>query len=382
MPLATYLNKILRLIEPPRSKNVKRLNFAITYLCDSQCRMCNIWKIYRENPEARKEELSFEEIRRIFDDSHALRRLDEISLTGGEPFLRKDFVDIYTYFREHYASAAIIITTNGLNSSLIFHTIQQLCEVNRSAPPVLVFSLDGGEKTHSQLRGIRGGYEKVLSTIDRIRSWVPELQMGFSYTILPENYRELEEIYLLSKKLDMRFTVRFADTNEQYYGNEEQTFRWTDHMCAEIQATLDKIIPDIFSERTLLKKLFNPDVYFFSRLVEYQKNPRRLFECYSGTHSLFLDPYGNVYPCIKYTHPYGNVKETDFQQVWTSPQAEKIRASIANRECHCWTECETIPSLQRTIDRPRIEFLARKMFNPDRSYMSLRGRKDSEKIKR
>jgi radical SAM protein with 4Fe4S-binding SPASM domain len=361
MPIATYFNKVLRLIEPPRSEKVKRVNFAVTYLCDSRCRMCNIWKIYRENPKALTDELSFEEIQQLFEESSYLRKLDEISLTGGEPFIRKDFVDIYTYLREKYTYATIIITTNGLNSSHIVNTVKQMCERGDTSLLVFMFSLDGGKETYTQIRGIPRGYEKVLKTIEGIRFFVPEVRMGLSYTILPENYRDLEEVYLLSRKLGIGFTMRFTDTNENYYGNEGQVFQWTDEILRETQAMIQKIIHDLLAERSLVRKLFNPDTYFFSRLVDYQKNPRRIFECYSGTHSLFLDPYGNIYPCIKYATPYGNIKATGLQQVWTSPQAEKIRVAIANHECHCWTECETIPSLQRTIDRPRIEFLARRI---------------------
>ncbi len=88
-------NKLIRLVQPPTPLKVKRANIAITYACDGRCRMCNIWRRYRENPEAIQNELSFDEIAQAFEGSNYLRFLDEILITGGEPFLRMDLFEIF-----------------------------------------------------------------------------------------------------------------------------------------------------------------------------------------------------------------------------------------------------------------------------------------------
>ncbi len=41
-------HRVRRLAEPPDPYRVKRLNFAVTYLCNSRCTMCNIWQFYRK----------------------------------------------------------------------------------------------------------------------------------------------------------------------------------------------------------------------------------------------------------------------------------------------------------------------------------------------
>src|SRR5690349_11887398 len=55
---------------------------AVTYKCNSKCIMCNIWKEQPQN------ELSSHDFLKL------PKTLKDINITGGEPFLRKDLVDI------------------------------------------------------------------------------------------------------------------------------------------------------------------------------------------------------------------------------------------------------------------------------------------------
>ena len=51
----------------------------------------------------------------------------------------------------------------------------------------------------------------------------------------------------------------------------------------------------------------------------WQKNPKRKIKCYAGTHSFFLDPYGDIFPCIMLNKKIGNIKE-GFDKVWLSKE--------------------------------------------------------------
>ena len=81
--LARLLNKSVRLLTRPTPQRILRVNYAVTYLCDSRCVMCDIWKRYREDPSGIAQELTTDEVAQAFAASAALRGLDEISLTGG-----------------------------------------------------------------------------------------------------------------------------------------------------------------------------------------------------------------------------------------------------------------------------------------------------------
>src|SRR5207249_11174898 len=110
-------------------------------------------------------------------------------------------------------------------------------------------------------------------------------------------------------------------------------------------------VADILRERPRVERALNPDTYFYSRMTDYQRAPRRIFECFSGTHSFFLDPWGNVYPCITLSTSLGNLRQQAFDDLWFAAPAGAVRTDIAEERCHCWTECEALPSLQRVLRR-------------------------------
>ena len=338
------IHKIKRIISTPNPAKIKRINFAITYLCNSQCKICSIWKKYRNDTVSPQQELDFSQIKRLFNQNKSFKELDEISLTGGEPFLRHDFRDIYQFFRQNFPRATIIINTNGLQAK------DNWIKTKEDALwTVVLFSLDGLEETNDLIRGIEGSYQRVISTIKHYQKVFPSLRMGLSFTILPTNFHELREIYDLSRRLKLSFTMRFACNSEIYYNNSEIKLEWTDEMLRNVDADIQLIVKETAQSRNRLNRLLNPDLFFYSRMVYYQRNKKRLFQCFSGVHSLFLDPYGNIFPCIFLVESIGNVTKEPFDDLWFSKKAGQQRISIANEECHCWTECETIPSLQRNL---------------------------------
>lgn len=341
-------NKLTRLLTRPVPQKIKRVNFAVTYRCNSRCQMCNIWKKYKEKPESVNEELSYKEIVRIFDNSHCLRSLDELILTGGEPFLRKDLPQIVKYFTSRYPGASIVIPTNGMHTESILDMYQNIFE-STACLPILVFSIDGMENCHDTVRGIAGAFSNTIQTIKTLSLKYPDANMGLSLTITKENFHELRHVYSLSREMNVAFTMRFAATCENYYDNAKQERSWTNDEFQSIESDIQKIVLDIKHTRSLLPRVLNPDTYFFSQLVKYQKSPERLFRCYSGTHSLFLDPYGDVFPCMFLDQKIGNIKNSSFDSIWLSSVAENSRKFIAEENCHCWSECEVIPSLQRQL---------------------------------
>ena len=342
------IRRVKGMMVAPHPTQLKRLNFAVTYRCNSRCKMCSIWRKNSDETVLGDQELSLDQMTHLFNGSRYLKSLEEINLTGGEPFLRKDFQDIYRYLRKTYPKTTIIITTNGLsgkhllieNEKDIFWTI-------------LVFSLDGLEETNDSIRGIKGSYQQVRKAIDYYKSHYPQLKLGIGFTILPENYHDLRKAYDLSAQLNLSFTMRFACQGETFYGNSDMIFHWTDEALCQIESDVQSIVSEMTHSRNILNRLLNPDLFFFSQMVTYQRNKRRLFHCYSGVHSFFLDPSGSVFPCILSNEPIGNVAQESFDDIWDSTTAKERRHSIAKGRCHCWTECETILSLQRGLRHPK-----------------------------
>ncbi|MDI6785915.1 MAG: radical SAM protein [bacterium] len=340
-------NRLKMLFTPPRARNITRFQFAVTYLCNSRCTTCNIWEIYHKYPEKIKEEMTLGQIIEIFDSIKYMKNIKQISFTGGEPFLRKDFVDIYLFFADKYKDSSLYAVTNAINNELILDEIREIGRKSDLSRLKLGISIDGVGKNHDQVRGIKGGYEKALNLVSQIKSDYPEVELNFSFTISENNYKDIKEVYRIAKEYQVLFSIRFAQTSGSFYQNEEMSFVWKEEILEEINGYLKDIISEMYQNQDFIEKLFRLDIFFLKRLIEYQKEQKRIFKCYSGTHSFFLDPYGSIYPCINLKDVYGNVKKENFNDFWLSMKAKEIRKMIKRNECHCWTECETIPSLQR-----------------------------------
>lgn len=351
------ISKILRmgpmrlklLLTKPNLQKITGMNFAVTYLCNSRCAMCNIWKKYKKTPELLKKELKLEQIKQIFSSSTYLKNLIAIQLTGGEPFLRKDFVDLCGFFIEKYPKALISIPTNGLNPRLIVEKTKVILELYNPDKLGLFISLDGIGKTHDTMRGVNGAYEKAIYTIKLLKEECKEVDLGTDFTVTPQNYKDLWKVYELSKKYGIMFGADFAQISSHYYENIDLEFQWDNHKLKEAELILRKIIEDRKKSRFLMIKLVNISDYFLANCVKYEKEPKRMFECYSGTHSFFLDPYGKVYPCIMLEKEIGNTKNESFDNLWLSLPARQIREYIQLKKCHCWTECETALSMMRDL---------------------------------
>jgi MoaA/NifB/PqqE/SkfB family radical SAM enzyme len=309
--------------------------------------MCSIWHKYQQKPELIRDELSIANIESLLDSTR-FANLQVISFTGGEPFLRKDFTDIAGIFIKKFPKAIIGVATNGLNPAL---TVEKVMEIEKRFKPKhfsVSLSLDGLFEKHDKIRGIKGAFKLVNETIDLLKSNTCA-NIGIDFTITPWNYRELLRVYNFTREKDIIFLTGFAHHSESYYGNTEMKFEWDETAMKEIASSMEKIVEDRIKNESYLRKIADPSSYYLSRCVEFQRSGDMNLRCYSGTHSLFLDPHGNIYPCIISGKKMGNIKD-GFEQAWTSLKAKDIRKSISSKECRCWVACEAVPSMLRTTN--------------------------------
>ncbi len=81
-----------------RGRGLISFDLEITARCNNNCGHCYI-NLPAGDKEARKRELSFDEIKRIADQAVEMGALWCL-VTGGEPLLREDFSDIYLYLKK------------------------------------------------------------------------------------------------------------------------------------------------------------------------------------------------------------------------------------------------------------------------------------------
>jgi len=138
-----------------RPKEPYKLTFAVTLNCNSRCKHCNIWQLRPKN------ELTIEEIRAFV---RANPSFVIVELTGGEPFMRSDLVEIAKAFAEYSKRLyAITIPTNSLvNIEAIVNKVNEMLKLNKKI--VVTLSLDGYRELEDEIRGVKGNYDNRDST--------------------------------------------------------------------------------------------------------------------------------------------------------------------------------------------------------------------------
>ena len=157
-----------------------KLNYAVTYCCNSRCNICNIWQRKR----SLHNELTLFEIKKFFQ----INKFSWLSLTGGEPFLSQRLVDIVKCASEFLPLEILNIPTNGLISDEIVEKSEQI--IKYQIPyTVITVSLDGLHDNYLNIRGI-DGFNQALETYVRLyylgRKY-KNFKTYIAYTISPLN---------------------------------------------------------------------------------------------------------------------------------------------------------------------------------------------------
>ena len=87
----------------------------------------------------------------------------QVHITGGEPFLREDIVEVVRTVIRQCPKAEITISTNGFSPSLLKKQLAEIMKTRRDIG--LMVSLDGFGKVHEELKGVPGGFSLALETI-------------------------------------------------------------------------------------------------------------------------------------------------------------------------------------------------------------------------
>ncbi len=288
-----------------------------TFRCNAKCHMCNIWQ-HQSDPA--------EEI-----PAHYYEKLPEglgrLNVTGGEPMLRDDILDIVGIASKK--AKVVEVSTNG------FYT-ERILEVAHAYPKTMFrVSLEGLPALNDRLRGTKDGFDHALRTmLGLIDS--PARDIGFSVVICDKNAEDLLMLYKLCVALGVEF------------GNSVMHNSWYFHKEDNAVADVEKAVS---AEKEFIKALLGSQrrglrmklkdylrSYFNLNILNHlDDRPNVMSACCAGRDLFFVDPWGNVTPCNGTQHPWimGNLKEQSFEEIWTSADAEAVRRKVdaCGRSC-------------------------------------------------
>lgn len=347
MKLAFYPRIMARTLQIKASKITGRFawpykyNIISTYLCNSRCKTCGIWKIYRDKPEKLKKEIT---VKDMCDAIETVRnQVLWLNVTGGEPVMKKDIQNLFEYVYDRCPNLCLINSpTNGLATARLEKLFGGVAEYCPKVPVYVTLSLDALGQDYTSVRGVKKGYEKVIDTAELLKNLSKEhsnLHLSFQLTLSHLNYDKAYDTFSFIKRYDLPI-VTFA-TITPYFHNLGKTVdaRYNADKIMSALTDIERYYP-VRSVKDLAPKVYLK----LARL--YLKNGAAPVPCGAGRSTITIDPYGYVLPCASLYQKIGNLRDFEFNlaELLKSEDAQKS-INIAGQCRKCWMNCEALPSM-------------------------------------
>lgn len=348
MALSTYTNIAKSVVNNQlgRVDLPSMVTFIVTWRCNLRCFMCDVWK---KNDH---DDMTPEEAGAIFKQ---FPKLDTLRLTGGEPFLRRDFSQLVGTILENVEPTVIHITTAGV----MYERITEFAKAFGSKKLHLKVSIDAVGDRHDEIRGYRGLYNKSLRTLRTLAELREQygFYLGVNQTISDRNWDHI--VPLREAMAELNIPVHYAIATDHYTlyrmntskENETPDMRsvsmsdFTPEQLAYIFDQLDRRdaihdVPEWIVQRYYLHGLKN-------RLLKGIESPKP--SCIELFDHMRLMPNGDVMTCVYYPNVVGNLRRQTLRDVWFGKDIEPQRKVVKN--CvGCWAGCEVKPNAIYTGD--------------------------------
>ncbi|MCH4183891.1 MAG: 12,18-didecarboxysiroheme deacetylase [Eggerthellaceae bacterium] len=291
-------------------------------------------------------EMTTEEGKAMIDDLAAFG-CPVLLLSGGEPTLRPDMIELAQYAKD--AGMRVVISTNGTQITPEF--AQRCADVGLSYVGV---SLDGSRETHDRFRGIEGSFDRAVEGLKNAQD--AGIKVGVRMTINKRNWRDIDDIFDLMEERNINracfYHLVYTGRGSALIGEDlnhdetrqavrlimDRTKAWFDRGGSPEILTVDNHADGPFVYLELLKE--NP---------ERAKDVLQLLKWNQGNSTgngiACVSWDGEVYADQFWRHfSFGNVKDRPFSEIWsdtsrTTPQSElmyrlKDKRPFVKGRCH------------------------------------------------
>lgn len=289
----------------------------VTYACNLKCQHC-----YAQAGKARVNELTSEEAMEVVDKLAAMG-MPVLALSGGEPLVRPDILDITR--RAADSGMYVSVATNG---TLV--TEEKAKQMKAAGVSYLQISVDGADaETHDNFRGIPGAFDKTLRGIKN--AVAEDFFVSIATTATKKNLVQIPKIIDLCDSLgvDWLMVYNFVPTGrgksmiENDLSPQEREdllvmmYNKLKETKVEILTTAPQyarialqncrqggsmVVPTHFSNPEVNGSLFN--------LTEF------IGGCGAGRFYMAIRANGDVEPCVFFPLKVGNVRTDDLGDIW------------------------------------------------------------------
>lgn len=297
------------------------VHYGITHRCNLRCRMCDIYRDAKEN-----EELDITQIEKVFE---VLRRLGivYVSIGGGEPFLRKDLLEVIQLLRRK--GFMIRLLTNGT----VFDEglIKNLVSAGLKEFSLSLDTLDIQKQDY--ICNYENTWEKVIRSIDILSELLPKNDrlLLINTVVSPFNIKELPDMSQFAKRKGCYISFVPIENNVcPEFTFTQDHFQWIDE-------SYNYLIKEKKRNKT---PIFNSTL-FLEKSREYLKSGIHNWQCDAGKLYFSVNPRGELSICHRFK-PIALLTKDDFSSFLKSENFRSGR-DISITNCSgcmrpCWAE--------------------------------------------
>ena len=226
-------------------RQIEYVRLAVTDRCNLRCQYCMPAKGIDIVP--RQELLTFKEMYRLVRVLTELG-VKKVRLTGGEPFVRKDFIEFLEMLSYNNLLETINITTNGALISEHISTLEKLKKVKN-----INLSIDSLQPEKFTKITRRDVFTEVFTTFQLLQKSSLQLKLN---VVVQSGFNTDEIIDFVSLTKDKNIVVRFIEEMPfNGKGQREMTENWTFGKILEEIKTEFEVL-EVVSEKASTSKNF------------------------------------------------------------------------------------------------------------------------------
>jgi AdoMet-dependent heme synthase len=273
------------------------VHMDLTYRCNERCLHC-----YLDHDD--RGEMTTAEIKGILDQL-AEAGVFFLTLSGGEPLMRKDFFAIISHARSLLFN--VKVKTNGL--MIGEDEARRLQELGVENLQISVYS--HRPDVHDAITKVKGSLERTKTAIRFLRA--QGLKLTIANVMMTGNLGDQAGVRELAKELDCLYTVDPTITPHIDGDTSLLRLRIPTHELEKLMHSPELVGGDI-------------DEYC-APAPEADSDTLESTPCSAGHTACYISPYADVFPCVQFPLPTGSLRRQKFLDIWNdSPQMNEVRS--------------------------------------------------------
>lgn len=304
------------------------VQFDLTYRCNERCIHC-----YLDHDD--HGELTTAEVKGILDQLSSAGTLFLI-FSGGELLLRKDFFDLLAYAR------ALLFDVKLKTNAILLGEREAALIHDLGVRQVQVSIYSHRAEVHDAITKVPGSLARSIAAIQFLKA--RGLRVLIANVLMRQNAADYPGVRALAASLGVECSIDPTITPKMD----------GDTSVISLRMAAPQLL-QVFTDRSLVGE------EFCATPAPADAETLDALPCSAGHTACYISPYGDIYPCVQFPLPSGNLRHQRFEEIWCdSAQLQEVRG-IRMRDLPTCSSCNLVSNCTRC---PGLAYMEGNMRGP------------------